>query len=220
MANRAALATEIAEARQSLVSTLKRLRPQDWEARSLCSDWAVRDVVGHLIHEHELYCAPSRLFGLLRYGFRINRYLAVEARRRASGRPIADLTADLEGAEFEQTPVWKRYTFPVYALSEFVIHAQDIRRPLGFPDKTSISQLKITADVFVRPPRGNPFSRIFTTKLPPSRFEATDTDWAFGDGPTARGPIEAIAMVLAGRGQALDDLTGDGVPRLAGALSR
>ena len=186
----------------------------------MCSDWAVRDVVGHLIHEYDIYRAPHRLFGLVRFGLRVNRYLSEEACRVAAGRPITDLISALEAAEFEQTRVWKRYTFPVYALSEFVIHAQDIRRPLGIGDKPSISQLKITADVFVRPPRGNPFARIFATKLPPTRFEATDTDWASGDGPTARGPLEAIAMVLAGRGQALDDLTGDGVPPLAGAISR
>lgn len=180
----------------------------------MCGDWAVRDVVSHLIHQYDIYRAPYRLHRLVRFGFRVNRYLSEEARRLAAGRPVTDLLADLEAAEFEQTRFWKRYTFPVYALSEFVIHAQDIRRPLGIPDKPSISSLKITADVFVRPPRGNPFSRIFTMKLPRTHFEATDTDWSFGEGPSARGPLEAIAMVLAGRGEALADLSGEGVESL------
>ena len=218
MTDRAVLAREIAEARRSLVSTLESLRPGDWEAPSLCSEWAVRDVVAHLIHEYELYRAPYLLFGLLRHGFRVNRYLSAEARRLASSRPIADLTAELEGAEFEQTRVWKRYTWPVFALSEFVIHAQDIRRPLAITDKPSINQLRIVADVFARPPRTNPFTGVFMTKLPKTRFEATDADWSFGEGSVVRGSLEAIVMVLAGRGQALTGLSGEGVDRLREVL--
>ncbi len=214
MANRTELAPLIAEARRSLVSTLRNLSLEDWEAQSLCGDWAVRDVVGHLIHEYELYRVPYRFFGLIRFGFRVNRYLSMEARRLAAGRPIADLTSALDVAEFEQTRVWKRYQWPVFALSEIVIHTQDIRRPLGIADKPSTAQLKIVAGVFARPPRINPFTRVFMRKLPDTLFEATDTDWSFGHGPTARGPLEAICMVLAGRRQALADLSGEGVEKL------
>ena len=37
-------------------------------------------------------------------------------------------------------------------------------------------------------------------------------------GPEVRGPGEAILMALNGRGAALADLTGDGVPVLAGRI--
>ncbi len=185
----------------------------------MCGDWAVRDVVGHLIHQYRIYRAPYRLIGLVRYGFRVNRYLSGEACRLVAGRPIDELISDLEAAEFEQTRIWKRFTSPIFALSELGIHAQDIRRPLGISEKPGIAQLKITVDNIVRPQRGNPFVRIFLPKLPDTRFEATDSDWASGDGPIARGTLEAIAMVLSGRGQALGELSGEGVDRLRAKLS-
>ena len=215
---RSELAPEIAAARKSLVSTLESLKPQDWDAPSLCSEWAIRDVVGHLLHQYDLYRHPLRVVGVVRAGFRVNRYLANEGRRFGE-REISELVSALEGAEFEGTTVWKRYQYPVYALSEFVIHAQDIRRPLEISEKPSVSQLEIVAEIFARPPRSNPFARIFNAKLPQTRFEAIDSDWSYGDGPVVRGPLEAIAMVLAGRSRALTDLAGDGVPGLREALT-
>jgi uncharacterized protein (TIGR03083 family) len=217
--NRTELAPLIAEARSSLVSTLRSLRPEDWETRSLCSEWAVRDVAGHLVHLYDLNRAPYRLAALARHGLRVNRFLSEEARRLAKGRQSADLISSVEAAEFEQTRVWKRYPYPVYALSEFVVHAQDIRRPLGRTDKPTTRQLEVVADVFARPPRTNLLSRVFIKKLPPARLEATDADWTFGEGSVVRGPLEAIVMVLAGRGEALKDLAGEGVDRLHEVLS-
>jgi uncharacterized protein (TIGR03083 family) len=216
---RSQLAPEIASARASLVSTLRNLPDEDWDAQSLCGDWAIRDVVGHLVHEYKVYKAPYGLVRFLRFGFRVNRYISAEARRIAAARSASELTSALEASRFENTLVWRRFQYPFYALSEFVIHAQDIRRPLGIPDKPSIAQLRIVADIFLRPPRTNPFAGIFMTKLPATRFEATDTDWSHGDGPVARGPLEAIAMVIAGRGQAIDDLSGEGVDPLRAKLS-
>lgn len=213
---RAELATEITDARRSLTSMLASLRTQDWEAESLCDGWAVRDVVGHLLHQYSIYRAPYPRLGLFSAGFRVNRYLAKEASRVAHGRSPLDLLAAVGGAAFERTTTWKVYPWPVFALTEFVIHTQDIRRPLGIPDKPSASQLAIAADVFARPAGRNPFR----VKLPPTRFEASDTEWSYGRGPIVRGPQEAIVMVLAGRGQALNDLSGDGVEQLEQVLSR
>ena len=47
------------------------------------------------------------------------------------------------------------------------------------------------------------------------RLVATDLDWTHGKGPEVRGSGEALLMVMAGRRDALDDLTGPGKATLA-----
>ncbi len=211
----ATLAREIADARRSLVETLSGLREADWDAPSLCAEWAVRDVVGHLVHQYRIYRRPVPPPRFAISGFRVNRFLSSEARRIARAMRPDELLEALEGAAFERTTFWKLYPSKQFALSEFVVHAQDIRRPLGLAGEPTRTQIAIVADVFARPKRGNPF----ITKLPPTRYEATDAEWSYGSGPSVRGPLEAIVMVLAGRRQALDDLSGDGVAQLDAALS-
>lgn len=209
------LGAAVASARESLAETLDSLDEQDWDRSSLCAEWAVRDVVGHLLHQYEIYRSPHPRLSLLRAGMRVNRFLADEAIRRARGRPGAQLLADLRSAEYERTLFWRAYPGRHFALSEYVIHAQDIRRPLGRPEKPALAHLQYIADIFAKPARLNPFR----PTLPPTRFEATDADWTSGQGLIARGPLEAIVMVLAGRGHALSDLEGDGVGALANALA-
>ena len=51
------------------------------------------------------------------------------------------------------------------------------------------------------------------------RLVATDQDWSWGAGDEVRGSSEAVAMAVAGRPVALDDLAGDGVQVLRGRLS-
>lgn len=213
MTDRAGLAGQITLARQGLVSTLATLEPADWEAPTLCEEWAVRDVVGHLLHQYAIYRLHPPL-GFARAGFRVNRYLSDAARRVARGRSPSDLLQALEAAAYERAPLWRVYPWPTFALAEFVIHGQDIRRPFGIAHVFPGDQLVPVANVFARTFRVNPF-RI---KLPDSRWEATDAVWSAGEGPLVRGPLEAIVMVLAGRRHALSDLSGEGVAQLEGAL--
>jgi uncharacterized protein (TIGR03083 family) len=216
---RSELAEEIARARAALISTLESLGEDDWGTPSLCDGWTVRDVVGHLLHQHHIYRAPHRLLSLIRAGGRANRWLAEEARLLASKRTNAELTDDMRRAEFEKTIYWRTTPWPQFALTEIVVHAQDIRRPLRIAEAPSMAHLATAADVFAGPSGFNPLRRVFQRRLPPTRFEAMDHSWSHGDGPLARGPLEAIVMVLAGRPQALRDLSGDGVAQLEHALS-
>jgi hypothetical protein len=39
----------------------------------------------------------------------------------------------------------------------------------------------------------------------------SDQEWTVGAGPLVEGPSEAVALAIAGRTVALEDLTGDGV---------
>lgn len=214
--SRTELGAEVAAARRALVSTLGDVGVDRWDAQTLCDGWMVRDVVGHLLHLYDLNRRPLPDAGLVRARLRINRYLATQARNRSAGRAPRDLIDALAAARFERTLVWKLYPWPEYVLVELVVHTQDIRRPLGIEVRPEPAHLRIAADVFARPPR-----RIdpFRTRLPATRFEATDVDWASGDGPLVRGPLEAIVMTLAGRRDALRDLAGDGVAQLSQRFS-
>ena len=51
------------------------------------------------------------------------------------------------------------------------------------------------------------------------RLVATDADWSHGEGAEVRGPLVSLLMVVSGRAEALDDLTGPGLDRLTGALT-
>jgi len=39
---------DVHEERESLLMLLEKLTPVEWDAPSLCTDWRVRDVVGHM----------------------------------------------------------------------------------------------------------------------------------------------------------------------------
>jgi uncharacterized protein (TIGR03083 family) len=216
---RSELADGIARARDTLIPTLESLGEDDWRTPSLCEGWTVRDVVGHLLHQHVVYRTPHRLLSLIRAGGRVNRWLAEEAHLLASKLTDAELIDDMRSAKFEKTIYWRTTPWPQFALTELVVHSQDIRRPLGIVDAPSMAHLVTTADVFAGPSGFNPLRRVFQRRLPSTRFEATDHSWSHGDGPLARGPLEAIVMVLAGRPEALRDLSGDGVAQLEHALS-
>ena len=52
------------------------------------------------------------------------------------------------------------------------------------------------------------------------RLVATDFDWAAGKGAEVSGPGEALLMAMAGRGVALGELSGPGLPVLARRVVR
>ena len=211
------LGATVSSARAALVATLKELPGERWDEPSLCEGWMVRDVVGHLLHLFDLNRKPLRAAGLVRAGMRVNRYLDTEARRRAARCTPSELLNRLGRATFERTIVWKLYPWPEYVLVELVVHAQDIRRPLDIDVRPDPSHLRTVADVFARPIRR---TDPFRTRLPAVRFEATDENWATGDGPIVRGPLEAIVVTLAGRRDALRELAGDGVGLIEQRLER
>ena len=60
--------------------------------------------------------------------------------------------------------------------------------------------------------RGFPFHA--QRRFAGTRFEATDVDYAVGDGTTVTGPIGAIVLTLTGRPAGGEQLGGPGVERL------
>src|SRR5947207_2529274 len=189
---------------------LHTLAPEDWERPSLCAGWRVRDVIGHILYGQELklWTLPWKLG---RFGFssdRSGRHYSIE---RAEGRSPEQLLHD-----FDHRDAWAgtSHVFPDRLnLMDRLVHHQDIRRALDRPREVPIER---TAPLLPYLPK---LGQVFRSKkrMRGLRFEATDTDWTWGDvqAPLVRGPAEAIVVSSLGRRQALTDCTGDGVDVLS-----
>lgn len=198
---------EVDRARGETADLLDSLSDEQWAARSLCSEWSVRDVAGHLVLDTRV----SRVFpGLIANGFNFDRWMAKASKASALRPPDALVAAmrDLIGSR--RTPP---FTKPCDVLTDTVVHTQDIRRPLSIGTTPPLDRLRLVAD-FVKDHRFYKSAR----KRAGLTLRATDTDWAVGDGPVVEGRLEAIVMALLGRASACDDLGGDGLETLRSRL--
>jgi len=102
------------------------------------------------------------------------------------------------------------------ALTDLLVHGQDIRRPLGLPRVIPSERAETSLNFLTgKVPRG------FVTKdrLAGLALSATDVPFSSGSGAQVTGPAEALLLVLTGRPVALADLSGDGVAVLRGRIS-
>jgi uncharacterized protein (TIGR03083 family) len=193
---------------------LHSLTPEDWERPSLCEGWRVRDVIGHILYGNglKLWTLPWKLG---RYGFNSDRSGSHYSIQRAEGLTPEQLLAD-----FDSRNPWAGTSsvFPDRLnLMDRLVHHQDIRRALDRPRTVPIER---TAPLLPLLPK---LGQVFRSKkrMRGLRFEATDTEWSWGDAsvPLVCGPAEAILMSTLGRGQALGDCNGDGVAILRARTS-
>ena len=101
------------------------------------------------------------------------------------------------------------------ALTDGMIHHQDIRRPLGMPRDIPADRLRAALEFAQYAPviRGFWHRRGL-------RLIATDVDWSTGSGPEVRGPGEAVLLAIAGRDAAVDELDGPGLATLQPRLHK
>lgn len=193
--------------RQDLADLLAGLTPDQWDAPTLCPDWSVRGVIGHMIGTIE--ATPVQLIvGTAKAGFSPDRYNAEDGRRRGAADPQKLL------ATFRALVGSRRHPPFLGApamLLDALVHNQDIRRPLGLPRVVPDDRLRPVAEKLKA--TGFPFGT--RKRIAGVRLTATDMDWSTGDGPEVRGPAEALVMMMAGRKAALDDLSGEGAGTLA-----
>lgn len=102
---------------------------------------------------------------------------------------------------------------PAY-LGEVVVHAQDIRQPLGLVQPPSIDALTPVADFFAR----RDFAVASRTHVAELQLRADDGPFAAGTGPLVTGSTLALVMSMAGRVPYLAELDGPGVPTLRSRL--
>jgi len=190
--------------RDEFAAFLDGLTPEQWEHSTLCEGWRVRDVAVHTVSFDELG-ASALASRFLRGRLSTDRINAIGVADYADRSP-AQIVAMIRSSE--PTGLTGAFGGRV-ALTDGMIHQQDIRRPLGLPRAIDDERLCTALD----------FARFAPTILGAWRVRrthlvATDLDWSYGKGDEVRGTGEALLMAMAGRRAALDDLDGPGKERL------
>jgi uncharacterized protein (TIGR03083 family) len=202
---------EIADERRGLADLLSGLTDEQQATQSLCSEWSVRDVVGHLVVPLEVG-TPKFLLAMLACRGNFDR-ANVRLAREQAGRPFGELVEVLRRkADSRFTPPRMG---PEAPLTDLLVHGLDIRWPLGLPRDIPEERLQTTLTFLVAVPGGGLVPKGALDGL---RFEADDIDWAHGSGPTVRGNADALLLAIAGRTAALGHLSGDGVSTLRSRL--
>lgn len=195
-----------------LADFLETLEPADWEVRSLCTDWTVRDVVAHVAWG-PTQAAMERMLVFAKGGFRINRVSAEHARRWGKQTPEQMVTRLREIAEDRRRPVG---ITEAYVLADIVCHGLDIRRPLGRPRPMPPEPFRLTADLMAD--TGWPLAAVFVRNprktMKGLRLIAQDLGWVRGEGLAVYGSAEALLLAITGRPVGRDELTGPGAALL------
>jgi len=191
--------------RAALAADLEGLDDARWATPSLCSEWSVRDVLAHMTATAQI-TAGTFFPKLLSAGFSLSKMQAADIARDRGSSPadaLARFKAQANSSKHPPAPAdsW---------LGEVIVHAEDIRRPLGITHSHPTDAVVRAADFYKRS------NLVIGGKKRAAglRLRATDTDWASGDGPEVAGPIMSILMAITGRSAAVDDLSGEGVATL------
>jgi uncharacterized protein (TIGR03083 family) len=199
------------EERAELADFLGTLTPAQWDAPSLCAGWRVRDAVAHMYSYEEL--SPVGLVcRFIKGGILPDRVNAVGVAAYADRSPdeLLALVKD------HQQPRGLTAAFGGrIALTDGVIHHQDIRRPLGLPRDIPAERMLVVLDFARTAPTIGAAKRVRGLTL-----AATDIDWAAGTGPVVEGPAESLLMAIGGRRGSAQELTGPGQPTLAARIAK
>jgi len=201
----------VRQQRLAVADLLDGLTTEQWESRSLCTEWRIRDVAAHVLLVAEPP-APGSLFAdMVRSRGNFHRVNTLAARRRAQRSPQQLVAGLREHAGSRQVPVVSSYR---NVLFDVLVHAQDIAVPLGLdlpmpPQAAAAGATRVWT-------MGWPFWA--KRRLRDVRLTATDVEWSVGSGADVHGPIRAILLLLTGRTTtATAMLHGDGVAHLAGS---
>lgn len=191
--------------REALATDLETIDEDAWATPSLCPEWTVRDVLAHLTALARM--TPARFFRkLIATGFSPSRLQSrdVELEKGASVDEtlarfcnITDNKNRLPGQDKTM-------------LGETLVHAEDIRRPLGIRHEYRLDALVTVADLY----KGSNLIAGTKRRIAGLSLQATDVGWDSGSGPSVSGPMLPLLMAMAGRQAAIEDLEGEGVRTL------
>jgi len=195
----------IHDQRKALAADLKGRGGEEWVTPSLCSQWTVRDVLAHMTSAARL--TPPAFFGkLIGSGFNFEKVQAsgIAANRGSSpADTMARFEAVLTSVKHPPGPAdtW---------LGETIVHAEDIRRPLGIVHHYPTDAVVQVASFY----QGSNLLIGSKRRIEGLTLRATDADWSHGTGPEVAGPILSLVLAMTGRKAPIDDLTGEGVATL------
>lgn len=192
-------------ARAALAADLSTLDDAHWSSPSLCGRWNIREVLAHLTAAASI--GPARWFASV-VGARFDFDLHNERRLAEQlGSSPADALARFRRVVNNSTATFG----PVQAwLGEVIVHAQDIRHPLGIEHTVPVEAATSVAAFYA--------SRDFAVNSKSTaaglRLVANDGPFSSGNGPLVTGSTLALAMAMAGRRIYCDDLNGPGLETL------
>ncbi|HEX9066566.1 MAG TPA: maleylpyruvate isomerase family mycothiol-dependent enzyme [Streptosporangiaceae bacterium] len=191
--------------RKALAADLQSVDAQQWATTSLCSDWTVRDVLAHMTATASM--TPAAFFPRLAgCGFNFGKVQAKGIAAALGSSPADTLARFTAVTDAKGRPPGPADTM----LGETLVHAEDIRRPLGLTHQYPTAALVQAADFF----KGSNLIIGTKRRIAGLRLRATDTEWSAGAGPEVSGPMLDLLMAMTGRTAATASLTGDGVETL------
>lgn len=195
----------IHDQRKALAADLKGRNGEDWSTASLCDEWTVRDVLAHMTSAASL-TPPTFFAKMIGSGFSFEKVQAsgVAANRGSSPADTMNrFEAVLTSVKHPPGPAdtW---------LGETIVHAEDIRRPLGIVHHYPTDAVVQVASFY----QGSNLLIGSKRRIEALTLRATDAEWSHGTGPEVSGPILSLVMAMTGRKAPLDDLTGEGVETL------
>ncbi|WP_394938039.1 maleylpyruvate isomerase family mycothiol-dependent enzyme [Psychromicrobium sp. YIM B11713] len=195
--------------RAALAEDLAGLSTEQWHHETLCGEWNVEQVVAHLTAAASLnqwQWVRSMLGAGFRPGVHNQRRLA----EHLGSTPAETLNQFRAIINSRRAP--SSHT-PAY-LGEIVVHAQDIRQPLGLPHQPSVEALTAVAEFYAQ----RDFAVPSRTQVKDLHLKASDGPFTAGAGPLVTGPTLALVTTMAGRTAYLDHLQGPGAQTLRARL--
>ncbi|MEV5884900.1 maleylpyruvate isomerase family mycothiol-dependent enzyme [Streptomyces sp. NPDC052020] len=192
--------------RAALVADLAELSDDQWATPSLCAGLSVREVLAHLTAGASLH-AVRWLAGVIRCRFDFDKQVAMRLAEQLGATPAETLE------RFRRVvPSRTKPPLPAVAmLGETVVHAEDIRRPLGIRRDYPTETVTRVAEYY----QGSDQVVLAKGRIGDLRLVADDGPFTTGSGALVSGSTLALTMAMTGRAAYLDDLEGDGVERLS-----
>jgi uncharacterized protein (TIGR03083 family) len=188
--------------RQALAADLEAIDEAAWATPSLCPGWTVRDVLAHITALARM--TPALFFQKL-----------AASRFSLARLQYRDIAAERGGSPEETLARFRRVTASKnrlpgtdkIILGETLVHAEDIRRPLGITHRYPLGALVTVAELY----QGSDLITGTKTRIAGLSLHAVDIGWSTGSGPMVSGPMLPMVMAMAGRSAAIENLEGDGV---------
>jgi uncharacterized protein (TIGR03083 family) len=146
---------------------------------------------------------PAFFLRMLRAGFSFSTMQARDIAVERGGSPAETLSRFKGAVDLSSHPPGPTDSW----LGEVLVHAEDIRRPLGIKHAYPIEAAVRVANFY----KGSNLLIGAKSRIEGLTLRATDTAWTHGSGPEVAGPIHSLVMAMTGRRAAVGDLTGEGL---------
>jgi uncharacterized protein (TIGR03083 family) len=188
--------------RAALAADLADLTDERWATTSLCTAFTVREVLAHLTAGASLNSV--RWFaGVVRCRFDFDKQVAMRLAEQLGATPAETLERFRRVVGSTTKP-----PLPTVAmLGESIVHAEDIRQPLGIRRDHPIATLTRVAEYY----QGSDLVVPAKRRVRGLRLAAVDGPFTAGSGPLVEGGTLALIMAMTGRTPFCDQLEGDGV---------